>query len=98
MAVFLNDLVLLMSFMRHSKVRKPLKYFGLAILGIPAVLASLVAVGTMFLGMYSIAVAMMSDGNASSFFVSVVGWISLTVIASWILLISASKKANDSLG
>ena len=98
MAIFLNDLVLLMAFVRHPKVRKPLKYFGLAILGIPAVLASLVAVGTMFLGLYSIAVAMLSDSNASGFFVNVVGWISLTVFASWILLFSASKKANDSLG
>ncbi len=98
MAIFLNDLVLLMAFTRHPRVRKPLRYLGLAILGIPAVAASLVAVGTMFLGLYSIAVAMLSDGNASSFFVNVVGWISLTVFASWILLFSASKKANDSLG
>ena len=98
MAIFLNDLVLLMAFTRHPRVRKPLRYFGFAILGIPAVAASIVAIGTMFLGLYSIAGAMLSDGNASSFFVSVVGWISLEVFASWILLFSASKKANDSLG
>lgn len=98
MAIFLNDLVLLMALTRHPRVRKPLRYFGLAILGIPAVAASLVAVGTMFLGLYSIAVALLSDGNASSFFVNVVGWISLTVFASWILLSSMSKKVNDSLG
>jgi len=97
MAVFLNDLVLLMALTRHPKVRKPLKYLGLAILGIPAILASLVAMGTLFLGLYSIAVAMLWDSNASGFFVSVIGWISLTVFASWILLLSASKKANDSL-
>ena len=98
MAIFLNDLVLLVALTRHPRVRKLLKYVGLAILGIPAVAASLVAVGTMFLGLYSIAVAVLSDGNASSFFVNVIGWISLTVFASWILLFSASKKSNDFLG
>ena len=98
MAIFLNDLVLLMALTRHPRVRKPLRYFGLAILGIPAVAASLVAVGTMFLGIYSIAVALLSDGNASSFFVNVAGWISLTVFTSWILLFSASKKANHTVG
>jgi hypothetical protein len=98
MAVFLNDLVLLMAFTRHPRIRKLLKFVGLLVLGIPAVAVSLVAVGTMILGMFSIAGAVLSDGNASSLFVNVVGWISLTVFASWILLFSASKKANDSLG
>ena len=97
MAIFLNDLVLLVAFTRHPRVRKLLKYLGLAVLGIPTAVVSLVAVGTMLLGMYSIAVAMLSDGNASSFFVNVAAWISLTAFASWILLFSASKKANDSL-
>ncbi len=98
MAIFLNDLVLLVALTRHPRVRKLLKYVGLAILGIPAVAVSLVAVATMLLGLYSIAIAMLSDGNVSGFFVNVVGWISLTVFASWILLSSASKKSNDFLG
>ena len=98
MAIFLNDLVLLVALTRHPRARKLLKYVGLGVLGIPAVAVSIVAVGTMFLGLYSIAVAMLSDGNASSFFVNVVGWISLTVFASWILLFGASRKTNQSLG
>lgn len=97
MAIFLNDLVLLVALTRHPRVRKLLKYVGLAILGIPAVAVSLVAVGTMFLKLHSIAIAILSDGNASGLFVDVVGWISLTVFASWILLFSASKKVNDFL-
>jgi len=98
MAIFLNDLVLLVALTRHPRVRKLLKYVCLAALGIPAVAVSLVAVATMLLGLYSIAIAMLSDGNVSGLFVNVVGWISLTVFASWTLLFSASKKVNDSLG
>ncbi len=91
MAIFLNDLVLLIAFSRHPKTRTILKYFGLAIVGIPAIAASIVAIAIMLLGLYSIVIALLSEGNASSLFINIVGWISLTFFGSWILLFKASK-------
>ncbi len=58
MAIFLNDLVLLMGFSQHPKIRTFLKYFGLAIIALPIIAASLAVIGTMLLGLYSIVVAL----------------------------------------
>lgn len=58
MAIFLNDLVLLMGFSHHPRFRTVLKYFGLAIVGIPAIVASIALIVTMFLGLYSIVAAL----------------------------------------
>ncbi len=58
MAIFLNDLVLLMGFSQHPKIRALLKYFGLAIIGLPIIAASCAVIGTMLLGLYSLVIAL----------------------------------------
>ncbi len=58
MAFFLNDLVLLMGFSQHPKIISILRYFGLVMIGIPIIAASLLVAGTMLLGLYSIVIAL----------------------------------------
>ena len=58
MAIFLNDLVLLMGFSQHPKIRSILRVFGLVMIGIPIIAASLLVTGTMLLGLYSIVIAL----------------------------------------
>ncbi len=58
MAFFLNDLVLLMGFSQHAKIRTIVRVVGLAMIGIPIIAASLLVAGTMLLGLYSIVIAL----------------------------------------
>ncbi len=58
MVVFLNDLVLLMGFSQHPKIRSILRVVGLVMIGIPIIAASLLVTGTMLLGLYSIVIAL----------------------------------------
>ena len=58
MAIFLNDLVLLMGFSHHPKIRTVLRYVGLTIVGIPAIVGSIALIAAMLLGLYSIVVAL----------------------------------------
>jgi hypothetical protein len=58
MAIFLNDIILLLGFSHHPRIRMGLRYFGLAIVGIPAIVASIALIAAMLLGLYSIVVAL----------------------------------------